>query len=212
MWAIIDRMSSQATDTHARAATIVARISRAEAAQELAREYEAHATAFEPLSEESRAYLVSGLERGLMRWWQFLSTGKIPPTTSFQLLHEWTRARAADGVRLEDLLWLFGLAHQWGLRVLRRYAHEDESEALVELAGLTAEFFDRLSAVITEAYVGAREQPASDEEIRTRSLLDRLSVDSALDAGNRELAERLGVPLDRAYSPLAIQMPGRPPY
>jgi PucR C-terminal helix-turn-helix domain len=53
---------------------------------------------------------------------------------------------------------------------------------------------------------------ALKEERRTRSLLDRLCVDSPLDATDRELADRLGVPVDCAYSPFAVVMPGRPPH
>jgi hypothetical protein len=205
-------MSSQVQDAPAQAAAIVARISRTDAARELAVAYQSHAAAFEPLPEESRAYVVSGLERGLERFWRFMSTRVMPPTSDFELLHEWTRARAAEGIRLEDLLWLFGLAHQWGLQVLRQNTRSDESDGLIELAGLVAEYFDRVSAVITEAYVGWREQPASEEELYARTLLDRLCVDSPLDASDRELADRLGVPVDCPYSPFAIVMPGRPPY
>jgi hypothetical protein len=190
----------------------VARISLAEAARELAAEYQAHAPAFENLSEESRAFVVDGLERGLRRWWQFMSTGKVPSSRDFQRLHEWTRARAAEGARLEDLLWLFGLAHEWGWQMLRRHAHDDESQALIELAGLLVQYFDRVSAVITEAYVGERELLMSEDEHRTRQLLDRLVVNSPFDAKDRELADSLGVPLDCPYSPFAIVMPGQPPY
>jgi len=52
----------------------------------------------------------------------------------------------------------------------------------------------------------------SEEERRTRSLLDRLCVASPLDGAERELADRLGVPVEDAYRPFAVSMPGRPPH
>jgi hypothetical protein len=46
--------------------------------------------------------------------------------------------------------------------------------------------------VVTETYLAERELLVSEEERRTRSLLDRLCVDSPLDAADSELADRLG--------------------
>jgi hypothetical protein len=136
----------------------------------------------------------------------------MPPDSDFDPLREWTRARATEGVRLEDLLRSFGLAHQLGWRRLRRHARSDESGALLDLAGLLAQYLDRISAVVTETYLAEREVLVSEEERRTRSLLDRLCIDSPLDAPDMELAERLGVPVDCAYAPFSVVMPGRPPH
>jgi hypothetical protein len=205
-------VASQAQEPRAGPAAIVARIPHAEAALEIAVEFRAQMPAFEHLSEDSRADVVKGLERSLRRWAQFLSTGVMPPDSDFAPLREWTRARAGEGVRLEDLLRSFGLAHQVGWRLLRRFARNEESEALLELAGPLAIYIDQVSAVVTETYLAERELLVSEEERRTRSLLERLCVDSPLDAEGVELADRLGVPVDRSYVPFAIVMPGRPPH
>ena len=178
----------------------------------MAAEFESRMIAFEHLSEESRADVVSGLQRTLRRWSRFVSTGVMPPDSDFDPLREWTRARAAEGVRLEDLLRSFGLAHQLGWQLLRRHARSDESEVLLELAAPLAQYLDQVSAVVTETYLAARELLVSEEERRTRRLLDRLCVASPLDAAERELADRLGVPVERAYRPFAVVMPGRPPH
>jgi PucR C-terminal helix-turn-helix domain len=205
-------VSSEAHDTRAQAAAIVARISGAEAAGELAAYFQSQLAAFERLSEESRADVRHGLERRLTRFSRFVSTGVMPPDSDFDPLPDWARRRAAEGVRLEDLLRSFGLAHQLGWQLLRRHAREDESEALLELAGLLSTYLDHVSVVVTETYLAERELLVSEEERRTRSLLDRLCVDSPLDAVDSELADRLGVPVDCPYSPFAIVMPGRPPH
>ena len=104
------------------------------------------------------------------------------------------------------------MAHQLGWQLLRRYARNDESAALIELAGLLDQYVDHISAVVTETYLAERELLVSEEERRTRSMLDRLCVDSPLDATDSELAGRLGVPVDPTYSPFAVVMPGRPPH
>jgi hypothetical protein len=205
-------MASPARDTSTGAAAIMARIPQAEAAREMAAELESRMTAFEHLSEESRADVVGGLQRTLRRWSQFVSTGVMPPDGDFDPLREWTRARAAEGVRLEDLLRSFGLAHQVGWQLLRRHAHRDEFEVLLELAAPLAQYVDQVSVVVTETYLAERELLVSEEERRTRSLLDRLCVASPLDVADSELAGRLGVPVDREFSPFAIVIPGRPPH
>ena len=146
----------------------------------------------------------------MTHWRRFLSTGVMPPDSDFDQLRQWTRARAAEGVRLENLLRSFGLGHQLSWQLLRDHARREESEALLELAGPLAEYFDHASAVATETYLAERELLVSEEERWTRSLLDRLCVDSPLDTADRELADRLGIPVDCPYSPFVVVMPDRP--
>jgi PucR C-terminal helix-turn-helix domain len=194
------------------AAAILARIPQAEAARAMAAEFERGTAAFEHLSEHSRADVLNGVRRTLRRWSLFVSSGVMPPESDFDPLREWTRARAADGARLEDLLRSFGLAHQLGWELLRHHARADESDVLLELAAPLAQYVDRVSAIVTETYLAERELLVSEEERRTRNLLDRLCAGAPLDAGDGELAERLGVPLEGAYTPFAVAMPGRPPH
>ncbi len=174
----------------------------------MAAEMESHVAAFERISERSHAEIVEGLQRSLARWSRFLVTGAMPPDSSFDPLREWARTRAAEGIRLEDLLRSFALAHQLGWQLLRRNARSDESDALLELAGLIAEYHDQVSAIVTETYLGEREILVSEVERGARSLLDRLCGEEPLNASERELAERLGVPLEVAYRPFAIVVPG----
>jgi DNA-binding PucR family transcriptional regulator len=178
----------------------------------MAGEFESQMAAFGQLSDESRADVVAGLQRSLRRLGRFLSTGVMAPDADFDPLREWARARATEGVRLEDLLRSFGLAHQVGWQLLRRHARSDETEVLLDLAAPLARYVDQVSTVVTETYLAERELLVSEEERRARSLLDRLSVDTPLDAAESELAERLGVPVQDAYSPFAIVLPGRPPH
>jgi PucR C-terminal helix-turn-helix domain len=200
------------SDSPAGAAAILARIPQAQAAREMAARFEQGAAAFEHLSEHSRADVLSGLQRTLKRWSLFVSSGVMPPDGDFDPLREWTRTRAAEGARLEDLLRSFGLAHQLGWELLRSHARAEESDVLLELAAPLAQYVDRVSAIVTETYLAERELLVSEEERRTRGLLDRLCVASPLDAADGELADRLGVPVEDRYAAFAVILPGRPPH
>jgi hypothetical protein len=114
-------------------------------------------------------------------------------------------------VRLEDLLRAFGLGGQLGWRLMRRHARADEADALLDGAGLLMGYVDRVSAVVTETYLAERELLVSEDERRTRQFLERLTDGTPLDADDHELARRLAVPVEEAYAPFAIVMPGRPP-
>jgi hypothetical protein len=201
-------MGAQA-QAHEKAAAIVSRIPRAQAAGEMAAHMESQVAAFERISEHSHAEIVEGLQRTLARWSRFLVTGVMPPDSSFDPLRAWARARAAEGVRLEDLLRSFALVHQLGWQLLRRHARVDESDALLDLAELLAQYHDQISAVVTETYLSERELLVSEAERSARSVLERVGENEPLDASEQELARHLGVPLDRAYRPFVIAMPGR---
>src|SRR5262249_50456209 len=183
-----------------------------EAAEKLAAEFQADMSTYEFLSDEAQAVSLVGLERNLTRWWRFLSTGDMPPNSDFDTLRSWVRVRAREGARLEDLLGTLGLAHQLGWQLVRRHARSDEAEGLVAIAESMAQYLARISAIVTETYMAERDLLVSEEERSTRSLLDRLCVDTPLDPPERELADSLGVPVQPAYSPFAVVMPGRSPH
>jgi len=204
-------VASRARGESAGAAAIVTRIPQAQAAAAIAGEFEKQMPAFEHLSDSSRAEVFSGLERTLRRWARFVSTGVMPPDSDFEPLREWTRARAAEGVRLEDLLRSFGVAHQLGWELLRSHARPEESEVLLGLAAPLARYVDRVSVLVTETYLAERELLVSEEERRTRSLLERLCDAAPLAAAEAELAERLGVPLAGDFAAFAVALPGRAP-
>jgi hypothetical protein len=177
-------------------------------ADEMAVEVQSRIPAFKHLSEESRADVVRGIQRSLRRWRGIGPASAMPPDSSLERVRLWTRARAGEGLRLEDLLRLIGLVHQLSWQLLCDHARSDESDVLLELAGPVAEYADRIAAVVTESYLAERELLVSEEERRTRGLLDRLSADSPLETADRELADRLGIPMHSAYSPFVIALPG----
>jgi hypothetical protein len=196
---------------HAGVASIVARIPRAEAGREMAEAFGSEIAAFERLPAASRDDVVVGVERNLARWWRWLSTGATPSEGDFDPLREWARTRASEGVRLEDLLRAIWLGGRVGWDLIRRHARTEEASVLIEAAGLLMRYVDQISTVVAHTYLAEREALVSEEERRTRTLLDRLSGGEELDPADLELAQRLGVPVQPAYTPFAIVMPGRPP-
>lgn len=196
---------------HAGVASIVARIPRAEAGREMAEAFGSQIAAFDRLPAGSRGDVTVGVERNLKRWWRWLSTGDTPTEGDYDPLREWARARASEGVRLEDLLRAFWLGGQVGWELIRRHARPDEAELLLDAAGLLMQYVDQISTVVADTYLAEREVLVSEEERRTRNLLERLSEGEPLEPADAELAERLGVPIEPAYTPFAIVMPGRPP-
>jgi hypothetical protein len=209
---VVDDLHAGVARSHASpaAAAIVARISQADAARDIAAEFESRMDAFGHLSAASRVDVVNGLQRTLRRWSRFVATGVMSAESEFEPLREWTRARAGEGVRLEDLLRSFGMAHQLGWQLLRQHARSDESDVLLELAAPLAQYVDRISVIVTETYLAERELLVSEEERWARHMLDRLSLVGPLDAAESELADRLGVPVEHAYTPFAVVLPGRP--
>lgn len=194
------------------AAAIVSRIPRERAAATMVQALQSQVSAFEHLGSESHADIVVGLERSLGRWARFLADGEMPPEADFDVLRSWTRARAGEGLRLEDLLRSFGLFRRLGWQILREHAAPGEDEALLALSELSAEYLERVTLVVTETYLTERELLVSEEERRTRSLLDRLCSAEPLGAAERDLAGRLGVPLDVDFQPFEIVIPGSPPH
>ena len=190
-------------------AAIVARTPLVETAREIADEFRSQIAAFGRVSATSEAEIIEGVERNLLRWSKWAATGAAPPDSDFDPLREWARARANEGVRLEDLLRAFGLGSQIGWHLIRRNARSDEVDVLLDAADLIMQYVNRMSAVVTDTYLAERELLVSEDERRTRKLLDRLTNDLPVDATHHELAARLAMPVEAAYVPFAIVMPER---
>jgi hypothetical protein len=196
-------------ERYAGAAAIVARIRRHAAAREVAEALRSEIAAVQRLSEASQQDILTGVERSMLRWWRWLATRVTPSDEDFDPLREWTRARAGEGVRLEELLRVFGVGREVGWELIRRHARTGETEALLDAAGLFMRYLDHASAVVADAYLAERDALVSEEERHTRNILERVGSGAPLDPRELELAERLGVTVDSAYSPFVALMPAR---
>ncbi len=173
-------------------------------------EFRAEIVALDRLSEGSQADVAAGVERNLLRWRRWLRTGVAPADADFEPLREWARARATEGVRLEDLLRL-RCRPPGRLGADPPLCPRGRDRCPARRRGLLMQYTDRVSTVVTDTYLAERDVLVSEEERRTRNLLERLSDGTPLEVGEIELAERLGMAVEPGYAPFAIVLPDRPP-
>lgn len=203
------RSASRRGDPHLDLAAIVARIPLDEAASEVAEHLRSEIPAYERLSEGQD--LVAGIERILRRCHGWLSTGIVPQDSDFDTLRDEARARAAAGVRLEDLQRACGVAGEFMLQLVRRYARSGESDTVLDAGGIVLQYVGQVSAVFADVYLAERDVFVAEDERGMRDLLDLLTANTALGAHDREIAYRAGVPIEPRYTPFAAVLPGRSP-
>ncbi|MBO0844193.1 MAG: helix-turn-helix domain-containing protein [Nocardioides sp.] len=189
----------------------MARIPFDEAASAIVEHLRSQIPAYDRLSAASRQEIVRAIEINLRRVHAWLSTGAVLQDSDFDVLREEARARATDGVRLEDLERACGLAGQFTLQLIRRYARASELEAVLEAAGIVMQYVGQVSAIFADVYLAERERLVSEDERRMRDLMEILTAKAVLDADDRELADRAGIPIEARYTPFVAVLPGRPP-
>jgi PucR-like helix-turn-helix protein len=194
-----------------RAALLIGRIRLDDASREVAAALRSGAVGLQRLAEPSRADILAGVRRNLRRWGRWVVTGVTPADAEFEPLRTWARARAKEGVRLEDLIRAFGVARQVGWELIRAQARPDEQAALLEAAGLLMRYVDRICAVVADAYLAGGEPPVSEVERHIRDLVERLSDPAPLDAYGHDLARRLRVEVRDRYAPFVVALPGQQP-
>jgi len=198
--------------SHRQVVDLVARIGRSEAAHEMLAELRKQIGSYERLSDEvTEAGVLDSCERGLRLWHQWLTSGGDPAPSALQELRQSVRARADEGVPLEDLLHAYRIAGRLGWQILRRHATADEQEVLLDAAELAMRYVDLLSNVVTETYLAERERHVSEEERGARELVERIVDGTPLTPEERELARQLDVPLRDCYLPFAAAIPGASP-
>lgn len=198
--------------SHRQVADLIARISRSEAAHEMLAELRRQIGSYERLSDEvSQAGVLDSCERGLRLWHQWLTSGGEPSPSALDELRESVRARADEGVPLEDLLHAYRIAGRFGWQILRRHATAGEQAVLLDAAELAMLYVDLLSNVVTETYLAERERLVSEEERGARELVERIVDGTPLTPEERELARRLDVPLRDCYVPFAAAIPDASP-
>lgn len=167
---------------------------------------------YERLSDEvTQAGVLDSCQRGLRLWHQWLTAGGQPEPSALEELRQSVRARADEGVPLEDLLHAYRIAGRFGWQILRRHATPEEQEVLLDAAELAMRYVDLLSNVVTETYLGERERLVSEEERGARELVERIVDGTPLTPEERELARQLDLPLRGCYVPFAAAIPGASP-
>lgn len=193
-------------------ADLVARIGRSEAAHEMHAEVRKQIASYARLSPEvSESEVLDQCKRNLRLWHQWLASGGVAAPAALDELRDSVRARADEGVPLEDLLHAYRIGGRLGWQILRRHAAPHEQQMLLDAAELVMLYVDTLSEIVTETYLAERERLVSEEERRCRELVERIVDGSPLTGEERELAARLDVPLRDRYVPFAAAVPDASP-
>jgi len=198
--------------SHREVVDLVARIGRAEAAQEMFAEISKRIASYERLSDElSAAGVLDTCTRNLRLWHQWLTSGGEQAPAALDELRRSVRARADAGVPLEDLLHAYRIAGRLGWQILRRHAGPGDEAVLLDAAELLMLYVDMLNQVVTETYLAERERLVSEEERGARELVERIVDATPLTLEERDLARRLNVPLRDRYVPFAVAIPDPSP-
>jgi hypothetical protein len=192
---------------HRAVADLVARISRAEAAQEMLAELRKQIASYQRLSPQvSEAEVLATCERNVRLWALWLSSGGALPQDELGELRASVRARAEEGVPLEDLLHAYRIGGRLGWQILRRHAAGAAPELLLDAAELLMLYIDTLSEIVTQTYLEGPERLVAEDERRTRNLIDRIVDGTPLTSEERALAAEIGVPLGDRYVPFAVAL------
>jgi hypothetical protein len=158
-----------------------------------------------PPRDDVRAWVRWNLDL-MIRW---LTCGEPPAEPELALLREHARARAAEGFPPDMIPANFRRGARFAWRALLEAATEAEGPALIESADLLFDFVDRVSRIYSEAYESAaRGSATSAEEIAAGAVLRRIAADEPPLSEDHQLAERVGLQLERAARPFAIALPG----
>ena len=133
-----------------------------------------------------------------------------PSDEELEPFRESARARASEGLPLEDLLHAYRLGGRLGWQAIVEAATPDEHEALLTAAELLMRYVDSVSAAVAQTYLDERQTLVSEEERRQRTLADALLTPEFEERELRALADRVGFRLEEEYRPFALALPGAP--
>ena len=136
-----------------------------------------------------------------------ITDGRAPTEADLARFRESARDRAGEGMPLGDLLHAYRLGGRMGWQSLLDAAEEDERPYLLEGAERLMDYIDRVSSVVAQAYLDERQHLVTEEERRLRDLFEALLRGGSMDAGLRDLADRIGFPLGESYRPFAYALP-----
>jgi hypothetical protein len=138
--------------------------------------------------------------------------GREPAEVELEPFRVSARARAAEGMPLEDLLHAYRLGGRLAWKTVVEIARPGERDGLLLGAEIVMRYIDSVSATVAQAYLDARQHVVSEEERRLRALLRALCEDDGpLRAEVASLALHVGVPVAERYRPFALTVPGEGP-
>ena len=194
---------------HDALAGVVRRIDTGKVAEAMVATFRAGISGYQRLPEEVvMGQITDIVVRNVEIFFASVIDGRSPSEEELVTFRESAKARATEGMPLEDLLHAYRLGGRLGWQAIVDEATADEQDALRSGADLLMAYVDRVTAAVTEAYLESRQHPVSEEERALRELLDSMMETGPLDFRLQELAERFGFPVTDLYRPFAQAIPG----
>jgi hypothetical protein len=190
-------------------AGVVRRIDTGQVAEGMVATFRAGISGYQRLPEEVVLGQIADITlRNIEIFFTSVIDGRPPSEEELVAFRESAKARATEGMPLEDLLHAYRLGGRLGWQAIVDEATSEEQEALKFGADLLMAYVDRVTAAVTEAYLEERQHPVSEEERSLRELLDSMMDTGPLDFRLQELAERFSFPVSDRYRPFAEAVPG----
>jgi hypothetical protein len=192
---------------------VIARVEPADVAERMVARFRSEIAGYRRLPEPVVAGQIYEICRqNVELFFRSILEDREPGGADLEEFRESARARAGEGMPLEDLLHAYRLGGRMGWQAITEAARDDERTALLGGAERLMDYVDRVSAAVAQAYLDERQHVVSEEERQLRELFDTLVCDGPVSAGLQELAETVGFPLLERYRPFSLSMPGAGAY
>lgn len=192
-------------------AEIVRRLEPADLAERMVERFRAGIAGYQRLPDTViSGQILDVSRRNVELFLDSLTNGRAPDDADLELFRSSARARATEGMQLEDLLAAYRQGGRLGWQAIREAARPGEENAVMLAGELLMQYVDRVSAAVAQTYLDERQHLVSEEERKLRDLMSALSGAQPLTAALRELAERLRLPLRDEYVAWSFTIPGAP--
>lgn len=189
---------------HDALAVVVRRIDTGQVADDMVATFRAGISGYQRLPETVVTGQIAEIVlRNVEIFFSSVIDGRPPSDGELAGFRDSAKARATEGMPLEDLLHAYRLGGRLGWQAIVDEASPEEQGALKSGADLLMAYVDRVTAAVTEAYLEERQHLVSEEERSLRDLLEAVMETGPIDFRLQELAERVGFPLADSYRPFA---------
>jgi hypothetical protein len=128
-----------------------------------------------------------------------------------EVFRESARARAGEGVALDDVLRAYRVGGRVAWEALvAAAAGPAQRDALPAAASVLMAYVDQLSSAASATYLDERQYRLAEDARLVAELIEVLASERPVPEGLRALVARLGASLLEVYRPFALARPGRP--
>ena len=190
---------------------VAARIERAALARTLVDAFREQIPGYARLSEAVLdGAVLDVVTTAIALFWDAGDAAEGPTEDQLTAFRESARARAGEGVPLDDVLRAYRLGARIAWEAIVGEARtSEEREALLSAAGLVMSFTDRLSSAVSETYLDERQYRVAEDARLIAELIDVLAAERPVPEGLRALANRLRSPILESYRPFALANVGQ---